>query len=61
MSTVKNVLCGISDIHVYPILALVLFLLVFAGSVIWAVTMKKSEAKTLGAMPLNDSSDGELR
>ena len=62
MSTVKNVLCGITDIHVYPILALVMFVLVFAGSIVWAVTMKKSDAIKLGSMALDESTtEGELR
>jgi hypothetical protein len=64
MNMVKNVLCGITDIHVYPVVSLVLFLLVFAGALLWAATMKKSEAAAFSAMPLNDSTnsrEGELQ
>ena len=61
---IKNVLTSMSDIHVYPILSLILFVLVFAGAVVRAVTMRKSEAAALCRMPLedsNESTEGEIR
>jgi len=53
---IKNVLCGIANVDVYPIVSLILFLLVFAGSAVWAFTMKKSQVAELCRMPLEDSS-----
>lgn len=65
MSSVKNVLCGIASLEVYPIVALVLFALVFAGAACWAFTLKKTEAAALCRMPLEDSTpdgiEGDLR
>ena len=60
---IRNVLCSITDVAVYPIVALVLFVLVFAGATLWAVSMRKSQVAALGRMPLEDSTtvEGDLR
>lgn len=61
---IRNVLCSITDVSVYPIVALVLFVLVFAGATLWAVSLRKSEVVALGRMPLEDSTttvEGESR
>ncbi len=61
---IKNVLVNITDIHVYPVVALVLFLLVFAGALVMAATMKKSRVDQMSRMPLEDSTqptEGELQ
>ena len=57
---IKNVLVHINDIEVFPIISLVLFVLVFAGSIIRAASLKKSEAAAYGRMPLEDSKEGEF-
>lgn len=58
---IKNVLVHIQHIEIYPILSLVLFVLVFAGAILWALSLKKSEAAALGRMPLEDSKQGDDR
>lgn len=56
---IKNVLTHIANIEVYPIISLTLFVLVFAGAAIWAVTMQKNEAVRMGRLPLEDDSQEE--
>ena len=58
---IKNVLVHISDIEVYPIISLVLFVLVFAGSILRALSLKQNEATSYSRMPLEDSMEGENR
>ena len=61
---IKNVLVNITDIHVYPVVALVLFVLVFAGAAVMAATMKKSAVVQMSRLPLEDSTqstEGELQ
>ena len=51
---IRNVLSGIGGIETYPIISLLLFVLVFAGAIIWAVTMRKSEVDHASRLPLED-------
>lgn len=55
---IKNVLVHINHIEVLPIISLVLFVLVFAGATLWAMSLKKSEAMAFSRMPLDDSKEG---
>ncbi len=55
---IKNVLVHINHIEVLPIISLVLFVLVFAGATLWAMSLKKSEAMAYSRMPLDDSKEG---
>lgn len=59
---IKNVLCSITDVEVYPIVALVLFLFVFTVAAVRAFTLKKSQAAALCRMPLEDCTmhEGDL-
>lgn len=57
---IKNVLTHIANIEVYPIISLTLFVLVFAGAAIWAITMKKNDAVRMGRMPLEDMQEEGL-
>lgn len=61
---IKNVLCTIQDVQVYPIVALFMFLAVFAGAIVVALTMKRSDAAARSRMPLDDAAQpiqGERR
>jgi cbb3-type cytochrome oxidase subunit 3 len=56
---IRNVLVHIEHIAVYPIVSLVLFLLVFAGATLWALSINKAQAAAYGRMPLEDSTDSK--
>lgn len=59
---IKNVLTSITGIEVYPIIALIMFVLVFSGAIIVALAMNRSVAAARCRMPLEDSissNDGE--
>lgn len=61
---IRNVLTTMTDAHTYPIVALVLFLLVFLGSILWAASMNRNQVAAMCRMPLEDSNDpnqGESR
>lgn len=51
---IRNVLSGIGGIETYPIISLVIFVLVFAGAVIWALSMRKSDVEHASRLPLED-------
>lgn len=56
---IKNVLVHIEHIEIYPLISLTLFVLVFAGAIAWALSLKRSEAAAYGRMPLEDSTENE--
>lgn len=51
---IKNVLCDIGGIGLYGVISISLFFAVFTGMLIWACRMKKSEARNLSTLPLED-------
>ena len=51
---IKNVLSGIGGVGLYGVISITLFFAVFIGMLIWVFAMKKSFAKTMSALPLND-------
>jgi hypothetical protein len=53
---IKNVLSSIGGVEVYGVISVCLFFTVFTVAVILALRMKKSVARELGALPLNDAS-----
>ncbi len=60
---IKNVIANIEHVTVLPIIALILFMLVFICAALWALSLKKSEASAYGRLPLEDASvnEGEHR
>lgn len=56
---IKNVLVHIENVAAYPLVSLVLFVLVFAGATLWALSLSRSQAAAYGRMPLEDSTDNE--
>lgn len=51
---IKNVLSDIGGVGLYGIISISLFFTVFIGMLIWAFSMKKSFAKSMSVLPLND-------
>jgi hypothetical protein len=56
---IKNVLTSITGVETYAIIALVMFVLVFAGAIVVALAMKRDTASARCRMPLEDSILGE--
>lgn len=52
---IKNVLTSITGVEVYPIVALIMFVLVFSGAIIVALAMNRNVAAARCRMPLEDS------
>jgi len=52
---IKNVLSSIGGVEVYGVISVCLFFTVFSVAVVAAMRMKKSLARDLGALPLNDA------
>ena len=51
---IRNVLSSIGGIETFPIISLLIFVLVFAGAIIWALTMRKSDVDHASRLPLED-------
>lgn len=51
---IKNVLEHIGGIGAYGVISICLFFTVFLGAVVFALRMKKSDADSISALPLND-------
>ena len=51
---IKNVLSDIGGVGLYGVISISLFFAVFTGMLIWVCGMKKSFAKNMSALPLND-------
>lgn len=49
----------INDMAVYAEVAMVIFLVVFAGVAIWAMRRPKSELNTWARLPLDETAAGE--
>lgn len=52
----KHIFETIAGIEIFPIVALLIFIMFFAGVVIWVLRMDRDTVKRLKKMPL-DSSD----
>ncbi len=50
----KNVLETIADVHIYPIISLLLFFAVFSAMLIWAFRKDKGYLNEMAAKPLDD-------
>ena len=49
----------ISDIEIYPVIALLIFFLFFVGLILWVFTYKKQTLNELSNLPLNDGEKNE--
>ena len=54
---IQNVLRNYIGIDVYGVVSLCLFVSVFAGAVIWAMTQKKSHLDAMARLPLEAEDD----
>lgn len=48
----KNILQAISGIEIYPVLSLLIFFLLFAIVVAWALTLDKKHVRRMACVPL---------
>lgn len=56
---IRNILESIGGVATFPIIALVLFVLVFAGAIVWALALSRRYVEHASRLPLhNDSNDG---
>lgn len=51
---IKNVLTDIGGIGIFGVVSICLFFIVFTGSLVLSLRMKKSVADRIGALPLDD-------
>lgn len=51
---IRNVLEQIGGIAAYPLFSLVLFVLVFSGAIVVALTMRRSEVERMSQLPLSE-------
>lgn len=51
---IRNVLESIGGISVFPAVSLVLFVLVFAGVVVWAIRLNRRHLEHMRHLPLTD-------
>jgi len=51
---IKNVLSDIGGVGLYGVISICLFFAVFVGMLIWALSMKRTFAQKMSALPLND-------
>ena len=57
MKIVTNVLEGIADIQIYPIISLILFFTMFVVLIVHVVRITKNQVEEFGNLPLDDNSD----
>lgn len=54
---IKNVLTDMGGVELYGILSVLLFFLVFAGALLFALLKKRDFLNYMGALPLSDGSE----
>ena len=58
---IKNVLSDIGGVGLYGVISISLFFAVFIGMLIWVFSMKKTFARKMSALPLNDGEKKSAR
>lgn len=51
----KQILQNISGVEIWPIMAFLIFMAIFAIAVVWAIRMDKKEVVHMSNLPLEDS------
>lgn len=51
---IKNVLTDIGGVGIYGVISICLFFIVFTGSLVWAMGLRKSFLDSMSALPLED-------
>lgn len=54
----KNILQTITNVEIYPIISLAIFMLFFCGMLVWAFRVKKDYLSAMASLPLEAGSDG---
>ena len=55
METVRNILSTISGIEVFPVLAFILFFILFIAIVIWVLKLDRGFIHLMSNIPLDDA------
>lgn len=51
----KNILQTITNVEIYPIISLFIFMLFFSGMLVWAFQVKNDYLKAMASLPLEAS------
>jgi cbb3-type cytochrome oxidase subunit 3 len=57
----KNVLQGIDNIAIWPVISFIIFLVFFVGLLWWVFSRDKKFIEEMGAMPLNETNVEDSR
>jgi hypothetical protein len=55
-----EILSEIAGIEIYPVLSLVLFVIIFAGVLLWAVRADRERLDRLAALPFDDGASAPM-
>jgi len=53
----KEVLQSIGNVHVYPVVSLILFLVSFSLVILWVMSMKRNDIRRWSRLPLDNGGD----
>ncbi len=60
----KDILNSINGVEIFPIIALIIFFIVFISMIIWVIKLDKTRIKKMSLLPLKDTSfekiDGDI-
>lgn len=60
----KDILNSINGVEIFPIIALIIFFIVFISIIIWVMKLDKSRIEKMSLLPLEDGSfekiDGDI-
>ena len=60
----KDILNSINGVEIFPIIALIIFFIVFISMIIWVIKLDKTRIKKMSLLPLEDTSfekiDGDI-
>jgi len=64
MKMYKDILNSINGVEIFPIIALIIFFIVFISMIIWVIKLDKTRIKKMSLLPLKDTSfekiDGDI-
>jgi len=64
MKMYKDILNSINGVEIFPIIALIIFFIVFISMIIWVIKLDKTRIKKMSLLPLEDTSfekiDGDI-
>lgn len=54
LTMLRNVVSSMSGVEIYGIVSILLFFVVFIGTMVWSAVLKKSFLNSLSVLPLDD-------